>query len=63
MLDATAKPQAGLLYGNIMQVGHYDECMNVYAIANETHVKGKYCTVPYKPTGDFQVIYVDISRY
>ncbi|XP_019874197.2 nose resistant to fluoxetine protein 6 [Aethina tumida] len=41
MLDATAKPQSGLLYGNVMHLGNYDECLSI----SEGEVQGKYCTV------------------
>lgn len=46
MLDATAKPQTGILSGNIMHIGNYDECLNVTQIyENRTKIQGKYCTL------------------
>jgi hypothetical protein len=44
MLDATAKPQAGILLGNIMHVGNYDECLEVDEDLFGMKIQGKYCT-------------------
>nr|XP_022912575.1 nose resistant to fluoxetine protein 6-like isoform X1 [Onthophagus taurus] len=43
MVDSWAKPQMGLLTGNIMHIGNYDECL-------EDDVDGQYCSVIIKPT-------------
>ncbi|KAJ3657729.1 hypothetical protein Zmor_009513 [Zophobas morio] len=44
MLDATAKPQAGILLGNIMHVGNYDECLEIDQKVKTNRIQGKYCT-------------------
>jgi hypothetical protein len=44
VLDATAKPQAGILLGNIMHVGNYDECLEVDEDLFGMKIQGKYCT-------------------
>lgn len=63
MIDATAKVQAGILYGNIMHVGNYDECL---AIDNKQHVKGKYCTAPFisdhNMYANVSILYIKILR-
>ncbi|VEN59111.1 unnamed protein product [Callosobruchus maculatus] len=44
VLDATAKPQTGLLEGNIVEVGNMDECMRIRATVDNETIKGKYCS-------------------
>ncbi|CAH2015880.1 unnamed protein product [Acanthoscelides obtectus] len=46
MVDASAKFSSGILEGNIMFVGSYDECLKINSVDNlHNHtVKGKYCT-------------------
>lgn len=67
MIDATAKPQAGILYGNILHVGNYDECIKVEKFVNGTRILGKYCQVQYStkfneellpPLDEENVIYI-----
>lgn len=43
MLDSSAKIQPGLLNGNIIQFGTYEECIN---IKSDDNIKGQYCTAP-----------------
>lgn len=49
MIDACAKPQAGILLGNVMHVGNFDECLGV----QEKEIQGKYCTTLVKPHPEF----------
>ncbi|XP_062124806.1 nose resistant to fluoxetine protein 6-like isoform X1 [Drosophila sulfurigaster albostrigata] len=44
MIDAWGTFPKGLLYGNIMDMGNYDECIGINkAIADNYNIKGKYC--------------------
>lgn len=44
MFDATAKIQSGVLEGNTMQVGSYDECLKIDVVVNGSQINGQYCT-------------------
>lgn len=53
VIDASAKLQSGLLYGNIYQVGNYDQCLNINKNPpnkSDNLVRGQYCTVMLFPT-------------
>lgn len=52
MLDATAKLQSGILYGNIMHMGNYDECLDIKEEVNDTLISGKYCSVMFKESSN-----------
>lgn len=41
-----AKPQAGILFGNIMHIGNYDECVEILKTLENEEIRGRYCTVP-----------------
>ncbi|CAH0561133.1 unnamed protein product [Brassicogethes aeneus] len=41
MIDAWAKPQAGILNGNLYHMGNFDQCLNITG-----KISGKYCTIP-----------------
>lgn len=45
MLDANAKLGAGIFYGNLNQVGNYDQCLSIEESNSESPIKGQYCTV------------------
>nr|CAD7256179.1 unnamed protein product [Timema shepardi] len=48
MLDATSKMPSGLLFGNIKDLGNYDECLAVRAFSEEENredFRGQYCLV------------------
>ncbi|KAK9692757.1 Acyltransferase family [Popillia japonica] len=51
MWDAWAKPQTGILTGNSMHLGNYDECLSVVKAetANETAIYGQYCSIFIQP--------------
>ncbi|KAJ8922594.1 hypothetical protein NQ315_007624 [Exocentrus adspersus] len=49
MLDASGKPGAGLLAGNIYVMGNFDECLNIHEENNNTIIDGQYCTVTVTP--------------
>ncbi|CAH0560085.1 unnamed protein product [Brassicogethes aeneus] len=44
MLDASAKVQPGVFYGNIQNMGNFDQCLNISG-----EISGKYCTIEFKP--------------
>ncbi|XP_018573256.1 uncharacterized protein LOC108912502 [Anoplophora glabripennis] len=52
MFDATAKIQSGILEGNMMHLGNFDECLKVDVLANETQINGQYCTAFFSNIGD-----------
>lgn len=41
--DASAKETVGISYGNMYQLGHYDQCVNV-----QKPIRAKYCLVNVK---------------
>lgn len=45
MVDATAKLQSGILRGNIINFGDYDECLSVNSGEDDANerVVGQYC--------------------
>ncbi|CAN7994084.1 unnamed protein product [Ixodes hexagonus] len=45
MVDASARPASGLLYGTTGSYGDYDECMSVRHSAAAGGFSGKYCTL------------------
>ena len=52
MLDSTAKIPDGILYGNIRDLGNFDECLSVGATlidsseeTREEIFRGKYCLI------------------
>lgn len=47
MLDATAKLQSGVLYGNVMHLGNFDECLEISKKLENNTIKGQYCTAQY----------------
>lgn len=53
MLDATAKLQSGMLVGNLVSIGHFDECIAVTDV--QTHLgsfNGKHCLATLTWTND-----------
>lgn len=53
MIDATAKPPSGMLYGNYFLTGNFDQCINIREDKNDTIIQGKYCTVLLTPSSKF----------
>ncbi|XP_044739778.1 nose resistant to fluoxetine protein 6-like [Chrysoperla carnea] len=41
MMDASSKIQAGIYFGNIADLGAFDECLRINS--DKEHIKGKYC--------------------
>lgn len=41
MIDSAGKIPSGLLEGNVFNLGHYDQCMNI----NYKKLNGKYCLI------------------
>ncbi|GJQ86256.1 hypothetical protein Trydic_g8955 [Trypoxylus dichotomus] len=52
MWDAWAKPQTGILTGNSMHLGNFDECLSVNYRGNTTEIQGQYCSVFINPNND-----------
>ena len=70
MIDAWAKPQTGILSGNVMHIGNYDECLGIHTVQNGTKIQGKYCSTFIEPTDKDLVEYMvkfmqasDVSFY
>ncbi|XP_034654274.1 LOW QUALITY PROTEIN: uncharacterized protein LOC117892263 [Drosophila subobscura] len=44
MIDSWGSLPSGVLYGNLRDLGNYDECLNVDHVVSTSHsVRGKYC--------------------
>lgn len=43
MLDASGSRPKALLRGNVVDMGFYDECLDVAGNVNELLIKGNYC--------------------
>lgn len=43
VFDATSKLQAGIISGNLYELGHYDQCVNIENAGAGQSVNGKYC--------------------
>lgn len=56
VLDATSKPQSGILFGNIMHVGNFDECLKIEKFVNGDRILGKYCQVQYNANFNYTQI-------
>lgn len=52
MLDASSKLQAGLIAGNRIEFGAFQQCIDVEAITdhNGGGIRGKHCTIPVLPS-------------
>lgn len=65
MIDASAKPPSGMLYGNHFVPGNFDQCLNIKEIKNESVIQGKYCTVLITPStvysNDFNLAFDALS--
>lgn len=53
VIDASAKPPSGIMYGNHFVAGNFDECINIWEVKNETTIQGKYCSVVLTPSAKF----------
>lgn len=50
VIDSSAKLQTGFMRGNIMLIGNYDECLNIYEDKGDDGIiEGQYCTVALTP--------------
>lgn len=43
VFDATAKLQAGILSGNLVNLGFFEQCLQISAETLDGRIKGKYC--------------------
>lgn len=43
MADATSKLQPGILIGNIIDLGMYDECLSINVNKNGSLIRGRHC--------------------
>lgn len=49
VIDASAKIGAGLLVGNIHQVGNFDECLAIQEDTDDRKITGQYCSILISP--------------
>jgi hypothetical protein len=49
VVDANGKLNAGVLKGNIHQLGSYDECLDVRVEKKGDLISGQYCSVYLEP--------------
>lgn len=49
VIDSWAKPQTGLMSGNVMHFGNYDECLALPLNPDKTGIIPKYCTLLVEP--------------
>lgn len=49
MLDATTKVQPGMLHGNILLFGNYDECLDIRYQLKKRIIQGQYCSFYLEP--------------
>lgn len=47
-MDSSTKLPSGILNGNIVDLGMYDECVSVLKIINETEIQGRHCLYSFK---------------
>lgn len=45
VLDAASKVPAGILIGNILELGMFDECVNVKSNSNSANIQGQHCII------------------
>ncbi|KAL3870699.1 hypothetical protein ACJMK2_038743 [Sinanodonta woodiana] len=50
-LDAMGKPPSGILDGQILWLGSYDECVDANVLNNATQFRGQYCLADIPMTG------------
>ena len=58
MFDAWTKFQSGVLYGNEIDFGNYDQCMEFKYDSNDTEIgliRGKHCMIFYHSTPNVTV--------
>ncbi|CAH0560293.1 unnamed protein product [Brassicogethes aeneus] len=50
MFDSSSKIQAGILYGNLMDYGAFDQCLKIYHYQDGNgSIYGKFCTIHIQP--------------
>lgn len=45
VIDASSKLQSGILYGNLYNLGEYDECVDANHMTEDGLLQGKYCMI------------------
>lgn len=56
MVDAWAKPQTGILTGNSMHLGNFDECISIDFRSNDSqNIRGQYCSAFVQPNDPYLV--------
>lgn len=43
MLDAFGRIPEGLTQGNLVDMGMFDQCLNIFEKLDTTEIKGRYC--------------------
>lgn len=54
MYDSTAKFPTGVLNGNVLQYGDFDQCLDV--VAPQNVFRGKYCLLAYNPSWKTKIL-------
>ena len=55
MFDSWAKVQSGIMSGNNMNFGDYDQCLNTqHTTSKDEKIKGQFCMVFYKYSDKFK---------
>lgn len=60
MYDASAKVSAGILHGNVNQLGDFDQCLS--ANVPEDKFKGQYCLAFIQPKVPAKLHYLNYLR-
>ena len=60
MYDASAKVSAGLLHGNVNQLGDFDQCLSING--PEDKFKGQYCLAFIQPKVPAKLHYLNYLR-
>ncbi|XP_050297772.1 O-acyltransferase like protein-like isoform X2 [Anthonomus grandis grandis] len=62
MFDSSSKIMSGILGGNIIELGSYQQCLNIYEESVYGPIKGRHCTLHIRPTDDLIKIIVGYKR-
>lgn len=49
MFDSSSKLQAGILEGNLVEFGAFQQCLQTFKISQYGIIRGKFCTIKIRP--------------
>lgn len=55
MIDSWGTLPSGLLYGNVIGLGNYDECLGINKELSNSKIKGKYCLAKFSLLVDTRI--------